>query len=518
MESLFSVKQQQRDDLSEILGNALGNSRAYAFGSQAGAGLRGLMGAKTAQEQMAMKLDSARSKVTAQPGTEEYFNQFAQQLDALGLREAAAQASAAGVKAATDKIAKDKAALEFVKAEENNNLLGTRKKVAQQMAKEGISITSNPSQFYTTFADRLSAEGDMAGAMEMAAKSEARSASGKTLAEYVGLTKNQDLTDLFAPQSIANALKAKNEGKGPSEVIQALMVDADKAGKEAPPSAFEWHKDWYTSAKTRVNSLIAEDAKKYHELTSQLLKGDMTIPDYMEEFSKLRVRNEAAEDLAVTQMEAFNERVTIARSEKAAAQQMLKNLDDSITGSGADVRLAFQTGIATIADLVGLPVPAGIANATAATGQFKAALGEFVLGSIKKLGANPSNADLEFLQKVLPNAGSTKDAIRLIADHIVKRSNDIILMTGPMKEWFAKGSEKGWKEAGVNPMEQASIESAEAEENIREYIASMNESATTQFGATSFVLPNLQGAKRSEVQKQLKAAKAARAQQQGGGN
>lgn len=515
MESLFSVKQQQRDELSEILGNALGNSRAYAFGSQAGAGLRGLMGAKTFQEEMAMKLDAARSRVTAQPGTEEYFNQFAQQLDALGLKEAAAKASAAGTQAATDKIAKDKAALEFIRADEQNNLLGTRKKVAQQLVKDGISITNNATQFYTEFSDRLSAEGDTAGAMEMAEKAEARAASGKTLAEYVGLTKNQDLTDMFAPQSIANALKLKNDGKGPSEVLQALMVNSDKAGKNAPPSVHDWHKDWYTSAKTRVNALVSADATKYHVLTSKLLAGKMTIPDYMMAFSELRVKNEAAEDLAVTQMKAFNERVTIARSEKAAAQQMLKNLDNAITGTGSDVRLAFQTGIATIADLVGLPVPAAIANATAATGQFKAALGEFVLGSIKKLGANPSNADLEFLQKVLPNAGSTKEAIKLIADHIVKRSNDVILMTAPMKEWFAKGSEQGWKEAGINPMEQASIESAEAEEAIREYIASMNEGTTTQFGSTSFVLPDLKGADRSDIQKQLDAARALRAQQLG---
>ena len=49
-------------------------------------------------------------------------------------------------------------------------------------------------------------------------------------------------------------------------------------------------------------------------------------------------------------------------------------------------------------------------------------IGDALLGAIKKLGTNPSNADREFILRMLPQVNQDPDAIRLIHQYLIEKA------------------------------------------------------------------------------------------------
>lgn len=105
------------------------------------------------------------------------------------------------------------------------------------------------------------------------------------------------------------------------------------------------------------------------------------------------------------------------RETASAAAATLKNINQiresvnagAYQGTGADLKL----GAAKALSALGMQVdPNKVANTEA----FNAVANQFVLGQIKQLGANPSNADLQFLQKTVPSLTTDPAALPKLLD------------------------------------------------------------------------------------------------------
>lgn len=84
-------------------------------------------------------------------------------------------------------------------------------------------------------------------------------------------------------------------------------------------------------------------------------------------------------------------------------------------GTGADLKLNAAKALGSI----GLQIaPEQVANSE----QFNAITNQFVLGSIKTLGANPSDADREFLKKTVPSLSTDPNALPKLLDFLGRKA------------------------------------------------------------------------------------------------
>ena len=88
-------------------------------------------------------------------------------------------------------------------------------------------------------------------------------------------------------------------------------------------------------------------------------------------------------------------------------------------GTGADAKLAASKALGAL----GMPYDA---KTVANTELFNATANQFVLDKIKTLGANPSNADREFIEKTVPRIGTDPAALPQLLDFMEQRAGQQI--------------------------------------------------------------------------------------------
>lgn len=88
-------------------------------------------------------------------------------------------------------------------------------------------------------------------------------------------------------------------------------------------------------------------------------------------------------------------------------------------GAGADAKLAASKALGAL----GMPYDA---KTVANTELFNATANQFVLDKIKTLGANPSNADREFIEKTVPRIGTDPAALPQLLDFMEQRAGQQI--------------------------------------------------------------------------------------------
>lgn len=157
-------------------------------------------------------------------------------------------------------------------------------------------------------------------------------------------------------------------------------------------------------------------------------------PTYVETETKLRQAGQAPAqetklrsglgELQAKTVEDWKSASAAARATKASIDQMTGALDTGLkTGWGAEGKKATATF------LQGIGLPADVTNiffSTADAKQFEAASNQMVLGMVKGLGPNPSNADREFIERTVPTMRDDPNAVRRVADFVKQKSQESI--------------------------------------------------------------------------------------------
>lgn len=468
MEGLFNARIKAEEERNKRIRDQFGQSKAFGYGMMAGQGLRGLAGKQTKQEQLAALQDDALKSVTAPQGTPEYFTQLAQQLADRGLRQSAMQAMAKAQEVARSKVTDDTNKLALEKAQADQ---AAKKRVAELSKQVKTPISTNPYKHYLELAELVRNDGlysEVKGIVEMA--KDARSSSGKDkgLAGYLGFTSDQGLKR-FTDESVAQASRLFLGGQATPADVMAVLQIKDNVNMDGMSL-----KEFQESFKGHTDSLA--DPQAAMKLYGQYATQEITWGEFLTQYGELPVKSEYGEGLTKDVAAEWDTKTASASAELKNAQQLLANADAAITGSAQPVREFLATGVATIYESLGGTPPEWINASTVATGQMKAALGRFILARIKTLGTNPSNADLKFLQGVLPNLGNSKEAIKKMSEYLVKRAQGTIELGTKMKEWSQKAEEAGFRgEIMQQRPDLLSAQEAASPEAIEEFFASLED-------------------------------------------
>lgn len=141
--------------------------------------------------------------------------------------------------------------------------------------------------------------------------------------------------------------------------------------------------------------------------------------------------------------------VVQARNKRDSALSELQTLDRAIglsnapvvSGSLADLRLDVLNFLDTAGILGGRPKQQ-LVNSQ----QFQKETGDLVLAKIKALGANPSNADREFVAKIVPSLNTSAEARRQLLDYLQKRAQQVVEETSRLEDYAVKNNSlRGYK-------------------------------------------------------------------------
>lgn len=117
-------------------------------------------------------------------------------------------------------------------------------------------------------------------------------------------------------------------------------------------------------------------------------------------------------------------------------------------GAAADQRVA----IANFANTFGVPVDKKrLSNSQ----EYDAYSKELVTGIIKSLGANPSNADREFIEKTVPNLSKSPEAANALIQFMGRRAQQVIADSRAMREYGEKNNSlKGFSPPSLQNQQQ----------------------------------------------------------------
>lgn len=134
-------------------------------------------------------------------------------------------------------------------------------------------------------------------------------------------------------------------------------------------------------------------------------------------------------------------RVTEARTARDAALSELKTLDKAmdlsskplVSGSVSAQRLGILNFLDTAVGLGGR-TKQELVNSQ----QFEKITGDLVLDKIKKLGANPSNADREFIARIVPSLTTSPEARSQLLQYLKKRAQDVVAESDALEQYAVK--------------------------------------------------------------------------------
>lgn len=137
-----------------------------------------------------------------------------------------------------------------------------------------------------------------------------------------------------------------------------------------------------------------------------------------------------------------------ARAARGALRSLMQASSGAASGPMAN---AVVTGIDFLAS-IGV-ASENLRNVSADTAQFNAQATELVLANIKKLGANPSNADLNEIKRLVPQATTSRDARERVAQIMLKYTNRAEFDAKQRFNYIQQNqSSAGWNPVKINEM------------------------------------------------------------------
>lgn len=214
-----------------------------------------------------------------------------------------------------------------------------------------------------------------------------------------------------------------------------VLTKEDKATK--PPADFlSIAVELGFGEKTRIGEYSSEQVAQINKkiFDNSVAKATASKP-------QISVDTRAETSFAQAMGAADAKRVTEARTARDAALSELKTLDKAmdlsskplVSGSVSAQRLGILNFLDTAVGLGGR-TKQELVNSQ----QFEKITGDLVLDKIKKLGANPSNADREFIARIVPSLTTSPEARSQLLQYLKKRAQDVVAESDALEQYAVK--------------------------------------------------------------------------------
>lgn len=233
----------------------------------------------------------------------------------------------------------------------------------------------------------------------------------------------------YTPDSLQEFAKTGDYSK------LTVLTKEDKATK--PPADFlATAVELGFGEKTRIGEYSPEQVAQINKkiFDNSVAKATASKP-------QISVDTRAETSFAQAMGAADAKRVTEARTARDAALSELKTLDKAmdlsskplVTGAAQTQRMSILNFLDTAVGLGG-KTKEELVNSQ----QFEKITGDLVLDKIKKLGANPSNADREFIARIVPNLTINPEARSQLLQYLKKRAQDVVAESDALEQYAVK--------------------------------------------------------------------------------
>lgn len=255
----------------------------------------------------------------------------------------------------------------------------------------------------------------------------------------------------------------------PQQMAAALMQYQNTTGQQVPDTLVKMLNpeplkvgQGETLFSPTDNSVIFNNPKVPDGMFSDGKGGVSWFPSYLEGKERLAKAGRSQTNINIDNKEfksAFDkesgksdaEFLESLRSGARAAQQAIGTLSQLETmsekvfsGAGANTKLALERWFGAI----GVPM----SQEAISSENFKSIAGDLVLKQIKMLGANPTNTDLEFINKLVPRLESSPEARLQLITYLKKKAEGAIQDYQGATNYVRKnGNLSGYVGAGVAP-------------------------------------------------------------------
>lgn len=170
--------------------------------------------------------------------------------------------------------------------------------------------------------------------------------------------------------------------------------------------------------KALVNKKADERAERTKPSVSVTVEGEKSFAKQMgEEDAKAVVEARKLSKTAVGELESLNE----------MARRNQQNITSGTFASG-------RVGVANFFNTIGL-LGANDVKKLANSEAYTKSAGDLVLAKIKSLGSNPSNADREFIVRIVPQLENSPQARAELISYLQKRANDVIKESSSLESY-----------------------------------------------------------------------------------
>ena len=372
--------------------------QAASAGQRAGRSIAGLFGIEDPALKEATEMDAVKKAVASQwdgSDPEKALELFVQEANKRGLVQQALSAS--------DRLTK-------MKAEKEKTELGKKK---------------------------IEAEIGLASAR--VGQAEASAEASRARAAAAGQPKPSDLGTLQRERNNLRTLMQNSESELEKEELRQQIAEIDaaiamKTTREAkdktPPSVGQdreaiaqeiYGKGFYDltpAEKAVVNKRADERAERTKPSVSVTVEGEKSFAKQMgEEDAKAVVEARKLRNTAIGELSSLNEMAT-------------RNQQNITSGTFASGRV----GVANFFNTIGL-LGANDVKKLANSEVYTKSAGDLVLAKIKALGSNPSNADREFIVRIVPQLENSPQARAELISYLQKRANDVIKESSSLESY-----------------------------------------------------------------------------------
>jgi hypothetical protein len=180
--------------------------------------------------------------------------------------------------------------------------------------------------------------------------------------------------------------------------------------------------------------------KGFYQLTQQEMVAVNKKADERAERTKpsVNVTVEGEKSFAKTMGEEDAKAVVDARKLRTTAIGELNSLNEMATRNQQNITsgtfASGRVGVANFFNTIGL-LGANDVKKLANSEVYTKSAGDLVLAKIKALGSNPSNADREFIVRIVPQLENSPQARAELISYLQKRANDVIKETGSLESY-----------------------------------------------------------------------------------
>lgn len=299
------------------------------------------------------------------------------------------------------------------------------------------SITAERNQQMPSGLTFLPAQTLFQGLSPLSAALDPRTRNARTIQETARETPGE-FGSISYYQDLANRLNAK----GMTQAAMALQAKAkemqddlkDTATAEFGKISFKDYGSYTVPLASLINQYaMTQDPQQKQALFAQINemmqkgRAEVQTGDVSDAQQKARAEAEAKQKVEY-KFELMKQLGEDKNAQNASAtligdirRNIIEPLDrkEIITGPGADFRAtAWAFGRVLFPNLGGDELAVKLGRTQAAAN----VIGDALLGAIKKLGTNPSNADREFIQRMLPNINQDPNAIRMIYRYLQEKA------------------------------------------------------------------------------------------------